>query len=154
MAFAKLIKNYYSTFVEVKKYIKVFNKDLNSILELLDLLFSEEIDNNLEYDNIICYQIISARLYANNRFIESLYYCNIVKEDLIRNLNFNRLYSINSAIMSNYIALGKYSNAYELAYKQLNSIKSNLKINYLYEYTITNFILVYFITKKYDEIIK
>ncbi|MFI3251708.1 MAG: hypothetical protein R3Y60_01070 [bacterium] len=151
---SKFNENFYKYYIELRKYKKIFNDDLNNIYELIELIFTDRIQGKIEYTNVICYQILAARTYEHKRYVESLYFCNIAKEELIRTLNFNRLYSINSTIISNYISLHKYNDAYELAYNQLNSIKANIKLNYLYDFTISNYLLVCFITQRYQEIIK
>lgn len=123
----RILKEYYVTYKEVKKYIDFFNADLLEIYEIINLSFKEEIDINVlahNYNNELSYYALSSICILKGMYIESIYFAEKSKQYFIREENAKRIYYINLNLMSAYNYLGKFMDCNLLAQKQIIALES------------------------------
>lgn len=142
---------------EIKSYESFYENELLEIIEILDVTFKKDIDNyflSKTYVNELTYHTLATRCNLLGRYIESIYFCKLVKEKFIADENYKRVYYINLTLISNYNYLLKFREADLLVQKQLLNLKSLNSIGD--EYTFTN--VLYIITclglKKYYKVIE
>lgn len=142
---------------EIKSYQSFYENELLEIIEILDVTFKKDIDNyflSKTYVNELTYHTLATRCNLLGRYIESIYFCKILKEKLIADENYKRVYYINLTLISNYNYLLMFREAEVLVLKQLLNLKALNNIGD--EYNFTN--LLYTITclglKKYNKVIE
>ena len=85
--------------------------------------------------------------------MESIYFCNKVKEKYINDENYKRVYYINLTLISNYNFLLSFDDASLLAQKQLKTLESTKNLGMEYELTNKSYIVTCLGLKKYNHII-
>ena len=64
-------------FIELSKYSHVFSEELSPIYNLIELIFTKELSNEIlskKYNNGISYSVLASRQRMNKRYIESLFF--------------------------------------------------------------------------------
>lgn len=133
------IQNIYrELYNEVTEYKDFYGKEFEEILEILDVTFKEELDDyylSNDYVNELTYHTLASRCTVMGRYLESIYFCNVVKNKYFEDENYKRIYFINLILMANYNYLLKFEKSNLLAQKQLLNLES-IK-NYDLEYQLT-----------------
>lgn len=114
-------------FEKIKKYEVFLKYSLTDLYEIILLSLEKDIPENYwikNYNNASAYFILSTRSYLKKRYIESLFFGNKCQEILFRDGNINRLIYLNYTLMSCLAHVGNYEECYELASRQLLSLKS------------------------------
>lgn len=153
---SELLKKYEELFEEVKKYNDFFNGGLKELFEHAEVSFQKEIDDTFlakKFKNEHVFFTISSKCFAEGRYIESIYFGNLIKGILIKDENYKRVYFINLTIMSSYNAIFRFEEAYELGKKQMLSLESINDTDFEYVATRKHFIIACIGLKKYDEIL-
>lgn len=152
-----LVEKNKELYEEVKSYELFYNEDLLELLEIVEATYQNDIDNiylSKEFKNELTYNSLASRCFYDRKYIESIYLCNKAKDRYIKNENYRRVYYINHVILACYNELKKYTEAYELAYKQMMSTKSDVSYKYEYLYTEKHFINACIGLGKHDIVIK
>ncbi len=114
-------------FSELKKYVPFFTTELQEIFDLISIKFDY---NNLSklksknYNNALFYYEIAFKLQDDEQYLESLYYANICKEELLKVGNYKRLIYLNNIILKNYLEISNYDACIDLSINQLYTLKS------------------------------
>lgn len=148
--------NNFELYEEVKQYEDFFDDELKEIIEILDVTFKKDIDIYFlsnDYINELTYHTIATRCLVMKRYIESIYYCNKVKELYLKDENYKRAFYINLTLISNYNYLLKFKNAYFLAQKQFKVLSSLKNKGLEYEYTKGLYTITCLGLKKFNEVI-
>jgi len=143
-------------FNEIKLYNDYLSNGLTEIIELVDVTFKKDIDDQFlanNYNNELTHHTLASRCYVMKRYLESIYFCNKAKEKYIKDENYKRVYYINLALITNYNFLFKFEDAYLLAEKQLKTLESIKNIGAEYELTSKLYVVSCLGLKKYDEVI-
>jgi len=104
-------------YYEVKEYSAFFEDKLNTVLDIISLIFEgEKTKENVlkRYDNALAYEILCKISYKDNDYIEALYFANKAKEIYSKEMNFKRIISVNRIIISSLLHVGKYEQAYQI----------------------------------------
>ena len=144
-------------FKEINKYNLFFNDSLYEIYEILKTSFTNV--NVSEYvmkkfENGLFYFIMASTCINNKKYIEAYHFNQKCKEILLKEHNYKRLLFINFKeflILENF---HKYEECYDLAVKQIQSLKSFDMTGYEYNITTTHYAIACCALKKYNEIYK
>lgn len=151
-----IVSDYQELYQEIKLYQDFFTDDLKELVEIIDVTFKKDIDSAFlaqNYHNVLTYHTLANRCLNMNRYIESLYFCDIAKKKFIEDENYKRVYYINLVILANYNCLLKFNEGYLLGKKQIIALESINNNDEEYLLTKKHLILSCLGLKKYDEVI-
>lgn len=134
---------YRESYNEVIEYKEFYGHEFQEIIEILDVVFKKDLDDiflSNEYINELTYHTLASRCTVMGRYLESIYFCNKVKDKYFENENYKRIYFINLTLIANYNYLLKFDKSNLLAQKQLLTLKATK--NYDLEYELTKSIYV------------
>lgn len=123
----RILVDYIELYNEVQKYMNFFNEDLLEVVEIINISFQNDINEEVlskTYKNELSYFTLSSKCILNGRYIEALYFADKAKQIFIKEENAKRIYHINLNLMSAYNYLEKYSECNLLAQKQMLALES------------------------------
>ena len=141
---------------ELNKYKLFYSEELLEILEIASVLYEEKIDISnmfIYYKNEIAYNMLASRFNYEEKYLESVFFCNLAKQRFLQKENFRRVYFINLILLANYNALAAYKESYDLAFNQLLSIRYDINYTYEFKATLKHYIIACVGMKKYNEVI-
>lgn len=144
-------------FIEISSYKVSFNDSLMNIYNILKLIFSKELTNEMlskKYNNGICYSIIASRHRINKRYFESLYFAQKAKEMFVLENNLKRILYINFTILNDLSLTDNYEEYYYLTRQQLLTIRSFGSNTIEYESIEKHLIVSSLALKMYDQVIE
>lgn len=149
----KIKDDYYN----LKKYKEFFNEEFLELFLIVSISIEDFDPKDLllkDYDNPSLYFVASSKCCLNDRYLEALNYAQICKTKLINDGNYKRLIYLNYNFMSCYFYFNNYEDAYNIAKKQLLTLKSFKVIEKEYNMTMKHYLACLLALKKYKEIIK
>ncbi len=153
---SKVQDNYRELYNEIKEYRNFYGKEFEEIIEIFDVSFKEELDDyylSNDYINELTYHTLASRCTVMGRYLESIYFCNKVKEKYFYDENYKRIYFINLILIANYNYLFKFEKSNQLAKKQLLTLSSTKNNELEYKLTQGIYIITCLGIKEYNEVI-
>lgn len=137
---------------DLKRYLIFFNEDLLEIMDILALVFEEDIPEEImmkTYKNSLAYYSLSSRLCDDRRFVESLFIAKKAEDVLVRERNYKRLLYLNVKMMFCLNSIHSYQECFDLASMQLLTLQSFVDTEFEYSYTIKHLAICSTALKKY-----
>ena len=153
---SNLIVEYHTLYEKLKEYFNFYNDGLKELLEIAEVIFQEDIDDVFlakKFQNKQVYYTLCTKCMIKGRYIESIYFGNLIKDILIKDENYKRVYYVNLTLMASYNGLFRFEKTYELGKKQMLSLESINDTDFAYITTRKHFIIACIGLKKYDEIL-
>lgn len=152
-----LLDNNKELYYKVKKYKAFLTDELLEILEILSLFFENESSEYEWVENYDCpmsYQILAAKCFIKNKFIEAIFYAEKAKEKLIDDFNIKRIITLNYTIINSLLALGNYKKSYDVSFKQMSAIKALNIEGFDYEKTFDVLLFSLLGLKNYSQVLE
>lgn len=138
---------------ELQNYLSFFTDDLLEILDILSLLFEEQVKDVMihrNYKNNLVYYSLATSLWNEERYVECLFIVQKAEDKLVKEQNYRRLVSLNVIKIFCLNAIGNYKEGFELASGMLLTIKSFIGVDYELKYIASHLALCSLALKKYE----